>query len=257
MKVTNSLKSLKKRDKNCRIVRRKGRVYVINKVNPRFKARRAETPAPPAVGTAPSGAVFCMIGVSSCRRGDDPDAHAAARCRRDRAPRRDRRRSRPHRRAGEGVIVAEDERRAYETDGAHRLSPEFRCVVVLPSTTDEVARGPALLPRQRHIKVVPRGAGTSLSGGALPLGRRHPPRARQVQPHPRDRFRQPLRRGAAGRHQSRHLARGRSMPASITRPIRRARSPARSAATSPRIRAACIASNTASPPTTCWASSWC
>jgi large subunit ribosomal protein L36 len=40
MKVTNSLKSLKKRDKNCRIVRRKGRVYVINKANPRFKARQ-------------------------------------------------------------------------------------------------------------------------------------------------------------------------------------------------------------------------
>jgi large subunit ribosomal protein L36 len=40
MKIANSLKSLKKRDKNCRVVRRKGRVYVINKVNPRFKARQ-------------------------------------------------------------------------------------------------------------------------------------------------------------------------------------------------------------------------
>jgi large subunit ribosomal protein L36 len=40
MKVRNSLRSLKKRDKNCRIVRRKGRVYVINKKNPRFKARQ-------------------------------------------------------------------------------------------------------------------------------------------------------------------------------------------------------------------------
>jgi large subunit ribosomal protein L36 len=40
MKIVNSLKSLKKRDKNCRIVRRKGRVYVINKTNPRFKARQ-------------------------------------------------------------------------------------------------------------------------------------------------------------------------------------------------------------------------
>jgi large subunit ribosomal protein L36 len=40
MKIANSLKSLKKRDKNCRIVRRKGRVYVINKTNPRFKARQ-------------------------------------------------------------------------------------------------------------------------------------------------------------------------------------------------------------------------
>jgi large subunit ribosomal protein L36 len=40
MKIVNSLKSLKKRDKNCRIVRRKGRVYVINKTNPRYKARQ-------------------------------------------------------------------------------------------------------------------------------------------------------------------------------------------------------------------------
>ena len=40
MKIVNSLKSLKKRDKNCRIVRRKGRVYVINKANPRYKARQ-------------------------------------------------------------------------------------------------------------------------------------------------------------------------------------------------------------------------
>ncbi|MEE2654716.1 MAG: type B 50S ribosomal protein L36 [Pseudomonadota bacterium] len=40
MKVANSLKTLKNRDKNCRVIRRKGRVYVINKNNPRFKARQ-------------------------------------------------------------------------------------------------------------------------------------------------------------------------------------------------------------------------
>jgi large subunit ribosomal protein L36 len=40
MKVVNSLKSIKRRHKACRIVRRKGRVYVINKTNPRFKARQ-------------------------------------------------------------------------------------------------------------------------------------------------------------------------------------------------------------------------
>jgi large subunit ribosomal protein L36 len=40
MKIVNSLKSAKTRDKNCRVVRRKGRVYVINKANPRFKARQ-------------------------------------------------------------------------------------------------------------------------------------------------------------------------------------------------------------------------
>lgn len=40
MKVVCSLKTAKKRDKNCVVVRRKGRVYVINKRNPRFKARQ-------------------------------------------------------------------------------------------------------------------------------------------------------------------------------------------------------------------------
>ncbi len=40
MKVVSSLKTLKTRDRNCRVVRRKGRLYVINKVNKRFKARQ-------------------------------------------------------------------------------------------------------------------------------------------------------------------------------------------------------------------------
>jgi large subunit ribosomal protein L36 len=40
MKIVNSLKSAKARHKDCRLVRRKGRVYVINKTNPRYKARQ-------------------------------------------------------------------------------------------------------------------------------------------------------------------------------------------------------------------------
>ncbi len=40
MKVVNSLKSIKRRHRDNRVVRRKGRVYVINKTNPRFKARQ-------------------------------------------------------------------------------------------------------------------------------------------------------------------------------------------------------------------------
>jgi large subunit ribosomal protein L36 len=40
MKILSSLKSAKTRDKHCRLVRRKGRIYVINKMNPRFKARQ-------------------------------------------------------------------------------------------------------------------------------------------------------------------------------------------------------------------------
>jgi large subunit ribosomal protein L36 len=40
MKVLRSLKSAKKRHKECRLVRRRGRVYIINKTNPRYKARQ-------------------------------------------------------------------------------------------------------------------------------------------------------------------------------------------------------------------------
>ena len=40
MKVASSLKTLKSRDRNCQVVRRRGRLYVINKKNPRLKARQ-------------------------------------------------------------------------------------------------------------------------------------------------------------------------------------------------------------------------
>jgi large subunit ribosomal protein L36 len=40
MKVRNSLKSLRSRHRDNRVVRRKGRVYVINKTQKRFKARQ-------------------------------------------------------------------------------------------------------------------------------------------------------------------------------------------------------------------------
>src|SRR3954447_6504942 len=68
---------------------------------------------------------------------------------------------------GEGVIVSEPERRAYESDGltAYRQKP---LVVVLPSTVAQIA-SVLRYCRDERIKVVPRGAGTSLSGGALPL----------------------------------------------------------------------------------------
>src|SRR5262245_12508912 len=68
---------------------------------------------------------------------------------------------------GEGVIAAEREMRPYESDGltAYRQLP---MVVVLPETTAQVSRVLAFCHAE-GIKVVPRGAGTSLSGGALPL----------------------------------------------------------------------------------------
>ncbi len=40
MKVRNSLKSLRNRHRDNRLVRRKGRVYIINKTQKRFKARQ-------------------------------------------------------------------------------------------------------------------------------------------------------------------------------------------------------------------------
>ena len=40
MKIKNSLKALMPRHRDNRMVRRKGRVYIINKKNPRFKARQ-------------------------------------------------------------------------------------------------------------------------------------------------------------------------------------------------------------------------
>ncbi|MDG1132388.1 MAG: type B 50S ribosomal protein L36 [Opitutales bacterium] len=40
MKVVSSIKTLKNRHPDCKVVRRKGRLYVTNKTNPRFKARQ-------------------------------------------------------------------------------------------------------------------------------------------------------------------------------------------------------------------------
>jgi large subunit ribosomal protein L36 len=40
MKIRNSLRSLKGRHRDCRVVRRKGRIYVINKTQRRYKARQ-------------------------------------------------------------------------------------------------------------------------------------------------------------------------------------------------------------------------
>jgi glycolate oxidase len=70
--------------------------------------------------------------------------------------------------APDAVIAAPAALKAYETDAltAYRQLP---LIAVLPSTVDEVAQVLRYC-HQRGIKVVPRGAGTSLSGGALPLG---------------------------------------------------------------------------------------
>src|SRR5258708_39771266 len=68
---------------------------------------------------------------------------------------------------GEGVIAHEREMRPYESDGltAYKQLP---FLVVLPETTAQVS-SVLRYCHQNGIRVVPRGAGTSLSGGALPL----------------------------------------------------------------------------------------
>src|SRR5919202_547077 len=68
---------------------------------------------------------------------------------------------------GEGVVADPDGMRPFETDGltAYRQMP---FVVVLPETTAQVSRVLAYC-HEEEIRVVPRGSGTSLSGGALPL----------------------------------------------------------------------------------------
>ena len=68
---------------------------------------------------------------------------------------------------GEGVIADDAMLKAFECDGlmAYRQLP---LVVVLPETTAQVS---AILKycHEHGVKIVPRGAGTGLSGGALPL----------------------------------------------------------------------------------------
>lgn len=68
---------------------------------------------------------------------------------------------------GEGVVVDENEMRAFESDGltAYKALP---FIVVLPETVEQVASVLEYCHSQ-GVKVVPRGSGTSLSGGALPL----------------------------------------------------------------------------------------
>jgi glycolate oxidase len=66
----------------------------------------------------------------------------------------------------DGVISEEEGRRAFEADAltAYRATP---LVVVLPRSTEDVAKVLKYC-HQHGLKVVPRGAGTSLCGGALP-----------------------------------------------------------------------------------------
>src|SRR5690606_8554196 len=68
---------------------------------------------------------------------------------------------------GEGVVDTTTEMRAFGSDGLAAYRP-VPLVVGLPETVSQVSR---ILKycKERNIRGVPRGAGTSLSGGALPL----------------------------------------------------------------------------------------
>jgi glycolate oxidase len=68
---------------------------------------------------------------------------------------------------GSGLITAPEELMTYESDGlkTHRVMP---MLVVLPTSTEQVAAVVRLCHRE-GIPVVPRGSGTGLSGGALPM----------------------------------------------------------------------------------------
>ena len=137
------------------------------------------------------------------------------------------------------MIDSEREMRPFESDGltAYKQLP---MVVVLPSTTQQVSQVLRYCYDNR-IKVVPRGAGTSLSGGALPLGdgvllgMAKFSRIREIDYVNRVAVVEP---GVTNLGVSQG---GRGPRASITRPIRPRRSLAPSAAMSRRIPAACIA----------------
>ncbi len=67
----------------------------------------------------------------------------------------------------QNVIADETARRAYECD-AFTMYRALPLVVVLPETAAQVSAILALAA-EMNVKVVPRGAGTSLSGGSMPL----------------------------------------------------------------------------------------
>lgn len=79
MKVLSSLKEAKNRHRDCQIVKRRGRIYVICKSNPRFKARqggaktrtKAEPRSAPGIrpgSTLPAQCLTgCFLGALACR----------------------------------------------------------------------------------------------------------------------------------------------------------------------------------------------
>ena len=86
----------------------------------------------------------------------------------------------------ERVIADETARRAYDCD-AFTMYRALPLVVALPESVPEVSAILALA-QDMNVKVVPRGGGTSLSGGSMPLEDGILLAHGQVQPHSRDRL---------------------------------------------------------------------
>ena len=145
------------------------------------------------------------------------------------------------------VLFEREDVQPYECDGlsAYRQVP---MVVALPENEEQVRRIVRTCFEMR-VPVVARGAGTGLSGGALPLGNgvllslAKLMRILEIDRDARTARVQPGVRNLA-------ISEAAAPTAFTTRPIRRARSRAASAATSPRIRAACTVSSTVSRSTT-------
>ena len=115
------------------------------------------------------------------------------------------------------LLVTPEETKPYECDGL-TLYRTLPAAVALPENEAQVI---AILRRchEARVPVVARGAGTSLSGGALPDGERRRAVAGEIQAHPVDRPADAHCRGPARRAQPVDLGRGRRV-----RPLLRARS---------------------------------
>ena len=137
----------------------------------------------------------------------------------------------------EGGLISEPAQlRTYECDGltGFRVVP---ALVVLPASTEEVAAVVRVCARER-IPFVARGAGTGLSGGALPVADGIVIGLARMREILSVDAAEPARGRPTGRDQPRHIRRGGPPGAVLTRPTRRARWSARSAETWQRTRAA-------------------
>ena len=134
--------------------------------------------------------------------------------------------------AGEALII--DGGRAPRLRDRRRSPPTAACRSpwCCPRRPTEVSAVMRYLPRRTACKVVARGAGTSLAGGAHPAGGRDRARRRQDEPGARGRLRATAPRGSSPASPTSASPAPSRTRASSTRPTRRASSPARSRATS-------------------------